>query len=61
MGTRWHENHPLWVEWKDSERKGTVKDTRDGSLKGVPNTEWLSVSATEGKIVLPDAAGKKKA
>jgi hypothetical protein len=62
MGTRWHENHPLWLEWKAAERKGTAKDTRDGSLGGVPNTAWLSVSATEGKIVLPDAApaGMKK-
>jgi hypothetical protein len=55
MGTRWHPEHPLWLQWKDAEKKGLAKDTRDGSASGVPNTEWLSVSATEGKLVLPEA------
>ena len=46
MGTRWHPNHPLWLEWKEAERKGLAADTLDGSLKGVRNSRWLS----EGKL-----------
>ncbi len=46
MGTRWHPEHPLWLQWKEAERKGLAADTRDGTLKGVRNTQWLS----EGKL-----------
>jgi len=46
MGTRWHENHPLWLSWKKGEESGKMADTRDGSLSGTANSPWLS----EGKI-----------
>ena len=46
MGTRWHPEHPLWLQWKEAERKGMAADTRDGTLTGVRNTQWLS----EGKL-----------
>ena len=34
MGTRWTEDHPLWVQWK---KDGAVYDTRDGTPGGVSN------------------------
>jgi hypothetical protein len=46
MGTRWHAQHPLWLQWQAEERSGKAADTRDGSVKGVPNSEFLS----EGRL-----------
>ncbi len=46
MGTRWSEEHPLWVQWRKEERSGAAADTRDGSLSGVPNSTFLC----EGKL-----------
>uniref|UniRef100_A0A6B2LGA4 Fatty acid hydroxylase domain-containing protein n=1 Tax=Arcella intermedia TaxID=1963864 RepID=A0A6B2LGA4_9EUKA len=38
-GTRWHEDHPQWVQWK--ERRGKVVfDTRDGTKEGQPNDAY---------------------
>jgi len=35
-GTRWSEDHPKWVEWKQKQGK-SIFDTRDGSNSGIPN------------------------
>jgi len=35
-GTRWSENHPHWVEWKQKQGK-SIFDTRDGSKAGINN------------------------
>ncbi len=46
MGTRWSETHPLWLQWKEQERKGTGFDTLDGTLASAPNSVFLS----EGRL-----------
>jgi len=35
-GTRWHEDHPMWADWK-SKRNNQIFDTRDGSRTGTVN------------------------
>lgn len=37
MGTRWHPQHPLWLEWEAQRKAGLLADTRDGTAKGIQN------------------------
>ncbi len=37
MGTRWHPEHPLWVQWQAEKKAGKAFDTRDGTSDGVKN------------------------
>jgi lathosterol oxidase len=37
MGTRWHPEHPLWLEWEAQRQAGVLADTRDGTREGVSN------------------------
>jgi hypothetical protein len=45
MGTRWHPEHPLWLQWKSESARGVVHDTRDGSLGGIKNDKFLGIKA----------------
>jgi lathosterol oxidase len=55
MGTRWHPNHPLWLEWLKLESQGLVADTLDGKPGSTPNTQWI----TAGKLPSGHAAKKE--
>ena len=37
MGTRWSEDHPLWLEWKKQKAERLAFDTLDGSSKSWKN------------------------
>ncbi len=37
MGTRWHAQHPMWLQWKKDLKDGKAFDTRDGSKIGTKN------------------------
>ena len=37
MGTRWHPNHPLWLQWQREKAARTSFDTLDGSAAGWRN------------------------
>jgi len=41
-GTRWYPEHPEWVKWQRLEKEKKVADTRDGTVDGVPNSEFIS-------------------
>ena len=45
MGTRWHANHPLWLQWKAESKAGKVHDTRDGSGVGLKNDIFEAYAA----------------
>jgi lathosterol oxidase len=37
MGTRWHPQHPLWLEWENRRAAAGLADTRDGTAAGIKN------------------------
>ena len=56
MGTRWTEDHPLWVQWK---KDGAVYDTRDGTPGGVSNDAfgaYVEGGRDSGKVAAAAAA-----
>jgi len=52
MGTRWHPNHPMWLQWKKDSAAGKVFDTRDGSKVGTKNDVFDSYAADGPKAKL---------
>ena len=62
-GTRWHPEHPLWLEWEARKAAAGVADTRDGSSTGIKNDIFhanLDGDAAAGNKAAA-AKGKKKA
>lgn len=49
MGTRWHPNHPLWLEWQAAKNKGKAFDTLDGTSKGWRNDSFDAYNASGPK------------
>ena len=51
MGTRWHPQHPLWLEWEMRRKAAGLADTRDGTAAGIRNDIFgaeLDMRAAEG-------------
>ena len=52
MGTRWHPEHPLWLEWQRSKAAGKVFDTLDGSKDAWRNDAFSAYDASGPKAKL---------
>ena len=52
MGTRWHPQHPLWLEWHAQKAEGRVFDTLDGSKDAWRNDAFNAYDASGPKAKL---------
>ena len=59
MGTRWHAQHPLWLEWEA--KKAAILDTRDGTAAGARNDVFDAYAAADEAAPRKTRSGGKKA
>ena len=49
MGTRWHEQHPMWLEWKRQKAERLAFDTLDGSASAWKNDAFSAYEGPKAK------------